>query len=223
MIAQNDPKVYGAVRAIGILRPKFQPSQGKAFIEGLDVIATAFWLKKYKLLITCAHVVESLISAPVEVIGLLVVGNRGDYKRAAVYAIDNQHDLAVLCLADVADDIINSEAADGLTLIEDQPAVGTSVSYAGFPLGAQLLNSTHAPTYAEGTVAASLRDHGLKKEIQITGPVAGGFSGSPVTIKGSKRLIGVLANSPSVEAGSVAIFMATSWQHVKAIAELAVS
>lgn len=221
--AIENPYVYKAVRAVGILRPKFQPSQGKAFIEGLDVIATAFWLKDYKVLVTCAHVVGNLLGAPVEVTGLLVVGNLGAYNRAVVSTLDVEHDLAILRVADTPQDFIEKESADGLILTDRYPAVGNHVCYAGFPFGPQLLNSTHAPTYAEGVIGAQLRQHGFRKNIQITGAVAGGFSGSPVVLKDSNQLVGVLSNSPSKEAGTASIFMAVSWEHVKALADLAKS
>lgn len=217
------PFVYNAVRAVGILRPKFQPSQGKVFIEGLDVIATAFWLKDYKILITCAHVVQNLIGASVEVTGLLVVGNMGNYSRAVVGSMDMEHDLAVLRLADVQKEFIDQESSSGLEIVDQYPNVGEAVGYAGFPLGQQLLNSTHAPTYAEGVVGAQLRHHGIRKDIQITGAVAGGFSGSPIVLKGTKKLVSVLSNSPSQQAGSASIFMAVAWEHVKALAELSMS
>lgn len=219
----ENPAVYKAVRAIGILRPRFQPSQGKAFIEGLDVIATAFWLKEYKILITCAHVVENFLGAPVEITGLLVVGNMGNYGRAIVGTIDLEHDLATLRLVDAPNDFVDTEANDGLKIVEQYPTVGDEVGYAGFPLGKQLLNSTHAPTYAEGVIGAQLRRQGLRKSIQITGAVASGFSGSPVVSKKTNKLVGVLSNSPSQEAGNSSIFMAVSWEHVKALAELSKS
>lgn len=219
----ENPAVYKAVRAVGILRPKFQPTQGKVFIEGLEVIASAFWLKEYKVLITCAHVVQNLVGAPIEITGLLVVGNMGNYGRAVVATIDIEHDLAVLRIPEAPQDFIEKESVDGLDITNEYPVVGAEVGYAGFPLGQQLLNSTHAPTYAEGVVGAQLRHHGPRKNIQITGAVTGGFSGSPVVLKDTNKLIGVLSNSPSKEAGSVNIFMATSWEHVKALAELSKS
>ncbi len=219
----QEPLVYKAVRAVGILQPKFQPSRGKAFIENLNVIATAFWLKDYKILITCAHVVQNLIGAPIEITGLLVVGNRGNYNRAVVRAIDMEHDLAALRLADVPPEFIERESLDGLEIIEQYPVVGTVIGYSGFPLGNQILNSTHAPTYAEGVVGAQMRHRGVRKDIQITGVVTSGFSGSPVVLQGTNKLVGVLSDSPSKEAGGANIFMAVSWEHVKALAELSKS
>lgn len=216
----ENPSVYKAVRALGILRPLLKPSQGKVFTESLDVIATAFWLKSYKVLITCAHVVKNFGIAPIEITGYLVVGNMGNYSPVTVATIDLEHDLAVLRMTGAPHDLIETESKDGLKITDRQPNVGEKVGYAGFPLGQQLLNSTHAPTYAEGVVGAQLRHDGIRKNIQISGSVAGGFSGSPVVLKDSSNLIGVLSNSPSQEAGNASIFMASSWGHLKALAEL---
>jgi V8-like Glu-specific endopeptidase len=58
----------------------------------------------------------------------------------------------------------------------------------------------------------------LRKEIQISGPVVGGFSGSPVVDTESQKLLGVVSNGPTQGAGN--IFMAISWEHVRAIAAL---
>jgi len=225
-IIDQEPNVYKAVRAVGILRPKVQPtSQGKIFADQLNVIGTAFWLKDYDILVTCAHVVQNLVGAPIEITGLLVVGNRGNYMRATVDALDFAHDLAILRLPlDTPKEIISKEASDGLEIIDKYPNVGDQVSYTGFPLGLQLLNSTHAPTYSEGVVGAQLRHHEKRKDIQITGAVTGGFSGSPITLKKDPlKLIGVLSSSPSKEAGNSNIFMAVSFEHIKALAELSKS
>ena len=219
----NAPPVYKAVRALGILRPKFQPNQGKAFIEGIDVIGTTFWVKDYKILVTCAHVVQGLLGAPIEITGLLVVGNMGNYSRALVGSIDMEHDLATLRLVEVPEEIIQKESIDGLTIIGRYPEVGEPVGYAGFPLGQQLFTSSQEPTYAEGVVGAKLRKNVIQKNIQITGAVAGGFSGSPIVLKDTNKLIGVLSSSPSKEAGDANIFMASSWEHVKALVELSKS
>lgn len=110
-----------------------------------------------------------------------------------------------------------------MEITDDYPQVGKAVGYAGFPMGSQLLNSIHSPTYAEGVVAVQLREGPLRKEIQITGAVAGGYSGAPVVLKeNSSRLIGVLSSGPSAPGTQGNIFMAIS-AHVKALAELAKS
>jgi hypothetical protein len=45
-----NPPIYSAVRAIGVLKPKFQNQQpgGPVFADSLDVRGTAFWLKNHK-------------------------------------------------------------------------------------------------------------------------------------------------------------------------------
>lgn len=219
---KNEPEVYKAVRAIGTLKPKFQPNQGKIFVDKLDIKGTAFWLKDYQILITCAHVVQDIALSPVEIAGLLVVGNLGNYQPALVSVIDFTHDLAVIHLPlDTPKEILEKEASNGLEIVDDYPEVGDEISYAGFPLGLQLLDMQHSPTYAEGVIGAKKREDGLKKQIQITGAVTGGFSGSPIVLKSNKRkLIGVLSNTPSKEAGDANIFMAISWEHVKSLAEM---
>lgn len=218
------PQVYKAVRAIGIIRPKFQPEEQKVFADSLKVIGTAFWLKNYEVMITCAHVIGDLIGAPLEITGLLVVGKKGNYERAFVDTIDLPHDLAVLRLSsrnEEEKEKIRNEAQEGLEIIDHYPLVGEGIAYAGFPLGLQLLNSTQTPTYSEGVIGAQLRSHSLRKEIQITGAVAEGFSGSPIVLKNDPaKVLGVLSHSPLKEAGDANIFLAVSWEHIKALAEL---
>jgi hypothetical protein len=218
----GQPKVYGAVRAIAIVKPTYNPTNGQ-FDNNLQVVGTAFWLKDYKILVTCEHVVRGLLSGPLEQTGLLVVGNMGKYSRAKIASIDLAHDLAILKIVDTPQDFIDQEAATGLGITDFYPQISEAVAYAGFPLGSQLINSVHSPTYAEGVVGVQLRESPLRKEIQITGAVAGGYSGAPVVLKNSDKVVGVLSNGPSPADGQGNIFMAVSWQHVKAIAELATS
>jgi hypothetical protein len=91
-----NPLVYDSVRAIGTLRPKFNPGQGRIFSDELTVLGTGFWLKEEKVLITCAHVIQSLLTASLELTGLLVVGKTGNYRRAIIASADLEHDLATL-------------------------------------------------------------------------------------------------------------------------------
>lgn len=224
MQKQKTPLVYSSVRAVGTMRPKFNPASGRVFSDELKVVGTAFWLKDYKVLITCAHVVE-LFNGPIELAGLLVVGKAGNYRRAAVAALDLQHDLAVLTLLDnnnepLSGEELTQEAADGLEIVTDYAPVSSEVSYAGFPLGDQLLDKLHSPTYSEGVVGVEKKEMKLRKEIQISGAVVGGFSGSPIVLKDSNSVIGVVSNGPQDASN---IFMAISWQHVAALAKLATS
>lgn len=219
----DQPQVYKAVRAVGVVRPTYLP-QNKSFGNNLQVIGTTFWLKDYKVLVTCAHVVQGLLAGPLEQTGLLVVGNLGKYARAVISSLDLAHDLAVLQIIEENQQFINTEASLGLEIVSDYPQVGKAVGYAGFPMGSQLLNSIHSPTYAEGVVAVQLRESLLRKEIQVTGAVAGGYSGAPVVLKDdASKLIGVLSSGPNAPGTQGNIFMAISWEHVKALAELAKS
>jgi hypothetical protein len=221
-LSQVSPTVYKAVRAVGIMRPQFEPGQGgRVFADKLDVLGTAFFVRDSKFLVTCAHVAEALAKAPVEVAGFLVVGNRGRYTRAFVEVVDGMHDLAIL-RPELSAEEVAAEAAEGLELVAEYPVVGASVAYAGYPLGTQLLTSNHEPTYAQGVIGASLRQQGQQKKVQVTGAVVGGFSGAPVVSPcESNKVVGVLSHSPSVEAGQASIFMAISWEHVKRLVDLA--
>jgi len=219
----GQPAVYSAVRAIGIVKPTYQQAT-KSFGNNLEVVGTAFWLKEYGVLVTCAHVVGDLLNGPLEQTGLLVVGNLGVYSRAQIATIDLAHDLAILRIVDEPQEQIDAQAASGLEITDNYAQVGIGVGYAGFPMGSQLLSSTHSPTYAEGVVGVQLREGSLRKEIQITGAVAGGYSGAPVVLKDNPtKLIGVLANGPSASDSQGNIFMAVSWEHVLALAKLATS
>ena len=151
------------------------------------------------------------------------MGNNGNFTRASVSVVDIQHDLAVLELhGDLS--IIDRESADGLEICSEYAGVGTEVAYAGFPLGDQLLDASQAPTYAQGVVGAQLREHTDRKHIQISGAVVGGFSGAPIVRKDApNKVVGVLSNSPSKQAGDASIFMGVSWEHLKALVSLATS
>lgn len=219
----DEPGIFKIVRAVGVLKPKFQISQrGTVFADELKVMGTGFWLKEYKVIVTCAHVVAHLASIPIEVAGLLVVGNRGNYLRAMIGSVDHDHDLAILRLPnDTAPDILEKESADGLLLESGYPSIGDAVSYCGFPLGNQLLDTSHSPSYAEGVISSQMKAQSFRKVFQITGTIAGGYSGAPVVAKNSpNNLLGVISNSPSEAAGNAHIFLAVAWGHVKALAEL---
>lgn len=215
------PRVCTAARAIGLIKPKLrnQYEQGQAFADALEVRGTAFVLKKYPVLVTCAHVVQDIATAPIEIGGLLVVGREGTYTRARVRSLDFTHDLAIL--TPVGPDAMRNEFPEGLEIADEYPTVGENALYAGFPLGEQLMNQKHDPTFAHGSVA-QLRPDQPRKEIQITGPVAGGFSGSPVAAESAPdKVIGILSDSPVHEGQN--FFRAVSFEHIKALAEAAIS
>lgn len=215
------PYVCGAVRTVGILKPQFDQDRGEFSPPRLTILGTGFWLKDTKAFITCAHVVRSLLEGPIELTGLLVVGGNGvEYKKATISNIDYLHDLATLKL-DADNDYLDKQIVSGLEIYEEKIVVGKRVCYAGFPFGNQLLNAKHTPTYAEGLVGTEILEDSLPKTIQISGAVAGGYSGAPIVLKSdSSKLIAVLSNSPSKEAGDANIFRGIHWKHVKALFEL---
>jgi hypothetical protein len=160
-------QLLGAVRSVGTFKPKFSPREGKLFSDELSVLGTAFWVKDERVLITCAHVIEEITRQPLELAGLLVVGSRGQYQRAIIGSVDYLHDLATLILVDpnsgqpleqTDPTKFNAEVATGLTTATSYPTTGTSVAWAGYPLGIQLLNQLHDPTYSSGVVGISKRE-----------------------------------------------------------------
>jgi S1-C subfamily serine protease len=224
VVVQTPPTVYSAVRAVGTIRPKFQvAAEGRVFADSLDVRGTAFWVKGTSVMITCAHVVQDLVVSPIELAGLLVVGGPRGYLRAIVSIVDFPHDLALLQLPDdTASDVLKTESESGLGFVDRYPSVGEKIGYAGFPGGLQLLDKSQMPTYASGVIGAQMRQRPAGKFIQITGHILSGFSGAPVVLESDPaRVLGVVSNSPSSEVGQAGIFLASSWEHARALVALA--
>lgn len=221
LTANQTPYVCGSVRTVGVIKPQFNPQISGFLPPQLIIKGTGFWLRDKKAFITCAHVVEDILRAPIEVAGMLVVGGNGvDYKKATVSILDYIHDLAVLDI-EADDNFLNQQASVGLDICEKIINVGEEVSYAGFPFGNALLNTKHTPTYSEGLVGTDILEDTLPKTIQISGAVAGGYSGAPIVLKNDpQKIIAVLANSISDNAGSANIFRGIHWKHVKELFEL---
>ncbi len=226
---ENNIPIPKAVRAFGIIKPRFDPQQQGFIPPQLEIRGTAFLLKDFNIIVTCAHVVQHLINLPVELAGMLVVGKEANYQPVSIDNIDFVHDLAVLRFRknaqmpqEMFDNMIKTEFDNGLLLSDNDPVVSNNVMYAGYPLGNVLLNAKHDPSYSEGIVSMCNRENEFgRKEFQISGSIAGGFSGAPVTLKNEpKKVIGVVSNSPSKEASDVGIFMAISYIHIKALADL---
>lgn len=220
-ITNSVPYVCNAVRTVGVIKPQFNP-QTKGFMPPqLTVKGTGFWLKDKKAFITCAHVVTGILGAPIEVAGMLVVGGNGvEYKKATISILDYIHDLAVLSI-EADENYLMQQTLSGLDIREQIINVGEEVAYAGFPYGNALLNARHTPTYSEGLVGTEILEDTLPKTIQISGAVAGGYSGAPIVLKSDlTKIIAVLANSISDQAGSSNIFRGIHWKHVKGLFEL---
>lgn len=213
--------VIEAVRAVGVIRPKFNPQERGFDTPKLEVLGTGFWLKEKRSFITCAHVVRKVLDGPIEVTGMLVVGgNNSEYRKAIISMLDFTHDLAVLEV-EADDKYLTNQIRTGLDIIERNVDVAERVSYAGFPFGNELLNSKHTPTYAEGVIGTDVLEDTNPKFIQISGSVAGGYSGAPIVLQNDpKKVIAVLANSPSKKAGDASIFRGIHWKHVKELFDL---
>src|ERR1035437_5618708 len=85
-----------AVRAVGFIKPKFDPQQQGFLPPQLEVIGTAFLLKDKQVIITCDHVVRQFANLPVELAGILVIGQKGNYRPVSIDSVDYAHDLAIL-------------------------------------------------------------------------------------------------------------------------------
>ena len=223
-IQQEDsrPNVCRAVRAVGILKPKFNPAKATFDPPTIDVLGTGFWLKQEGLFVTCGHVISNLLSGPIDFTGMLVVGGNGfSYCRASIDVYDLMHDLAVLSMH-LPVDQLKQQIDTGLAIATTNATVSDRVSYAGFPFGNILLNNRHSPTYAEGIVGNEVLNEQLPKQVQISGQVAHGFSGSPIVkVSAPTDVIGVVANSPTEAIGQANIFRGIGWPHLKAICDLA--
>lgn len=219
-----------AVRAVGFIKPKFDPQQQGFLPPQLEVIGTAFLLKDKQAIVTCEHVVRQFANLPVELAGILVIGQKGNYRPVLIDCIDYAHDLAILRFKKLTQEtdeqfnsFLNSQFNEGVELTDIYSDVSEKVAYSGFPMGNQLLTQLHEPTYFEGIIGIKVRSSEVRKEIQISGAVIGGFSGAPIINKKTKKVVAMVSNSPTPEAGNAGIFMGISWEHIKAIAELAKS
>ncbi len=224
----NNKSLLSAVRTVGIIKPNFNP-QAKGFDQArLEVYGTGFWLSK-GVFVTCSHVIEKIINQPIEIAGMLVVGgNEKPYRKAIFSTVDYVHDLAVLIVEPNNEQdkaVLQEEIKNGLDIYDQTLKVGDQIAYAGFPLGNQLLNEKHSPSYAEEVIGSEVLDaKNGPKIIQISGPIIGGYSGSPIVLKNDyKKVLGIVSNSPSVEAGQASIFRGIHWKHIKALEELSIS
>lgn len=215
------PYICDSVRTIGIVRPHFDADKGDFMPPRLTIRGTGFWLKDVRGFVTCAHVVSDLLSGSIELTGMLVVGGNGvEYKKATIAIIDYIHDLAILRI-EADDEYLKKQVKSGLEIYDKKISVGEKVSYAGFPFGNDLLNAKHTPTYTEGLIGTEILEDTLPKTIQISGSVAGGYSGAPIVLLDKPtKIIAVLANSPSKDAGDANIFKGIHWKHVKELFEL---
>ena len=215
--------VYGAVRCVGALKPVFDAQQNGFLPPELTVAGTGFWIKDFGCFVTCAHVVNQYLGRSIDESGMLVVGGNGQsYQRATIGVVDYQHDLALLNIKFSDKEDFKKEVNTGLSIAIGDPNIGQGIAYAGFPFGDELLDANQSPTYSEGVVGKEVLHSLRRTEIQFTGPVVGGYSGSPVVLKAEpNKLVGVLSNGPSDHGNTGNIFRGIHWKHVLALCELA--
>lgn len=207
--------LLNSVKSIGTLKPVFDFNTQNFLPPQLNILGTGFWVGN-GVFVTCAHVVQGLLSGPLELVGMLVVGgNKDQYLKATISILDLEHDLAVLQIADK--NFHNTQKEKCLKINSEKEIVGMNIRFAGYPLGNQLLNEEHTPIFSKGTIAhTSSTINRLRKEIKISGFVEGGFSGSPV-VDDNNNLIGVVANHPQQ---TKSIFNIISWEHVAKLIDL---
>lgn len=218
---QKSKIITNSVRVVGVVKPQFNP-QNKGFDAAqLKVLGTGFWLKEKRAFVTCAHVVQDILGTPIELAGMLVVGgNNSEYRKTTISILDFVHDLAILGV-DADEEYLAEQIETGLEIMDRGINIAERVSYAGFPFGNELLNSKHTPTYSEGVIGTDILEDTTPKFIQISGSVAGGYSGAPIVLKDDPtKVIAVLANSPSTEAGNANIFRGIHWKHLKELFDL---
>ncbi len=211
----DNNKLLNSVRSIGIIKPAFDFNTQNFLPAQLSILGTGFWVGE-GVFVTCAHVVQNLLSGPIELVGALVVGgNRQPYLKASVSILDLEHDLAVLQVADK--DFHNTQKEFCLNVSNKKEEIGVEIRFAGYPLGNHLLNEQHTPIFSKGVIAhAGSSVNKLRKEIKISGSVEGGFSGSPV-VDAENFVIGVVSNHPQQTKN---IFNIISWEHVEKIIAL---
>lgn len=223
MSAKAAEKLNESVRSVGFLKPSLKQDQtGLGFEPYFEIVGTSFWIKGTPFLVTCAHVVHGFINSFQELSGILMVQTKKNgYVPALIKAVDWEHDLALLRLSPEAEvSLGEQESKTGLLLEALDIKPGSKVGYSGYPLGLQLTDQQHNPTYDEGLVS-KLHITPFRKSVQISGAVAPGYSGGPVVlIDRPEVLIGVISNSPSEEAGITGNYMAISVEHVRALIDL---
>lgn len=215
--------VYEAVRCVGTLKPVFDPNANGFYPPELRVSGTGFWVKDYGCFITCAHVIDDYLGKSIDESGMLVVGGNGhSFQRAKIFIVDYQHDLALLDVKCSDNNERKQDIDAGLTFIDRDPIVGEQIAYAGFPFGQDLLNAKHSPTYSEGVVGKEILHTNRCTEVQFTGPVVGGYSGSPVVLRiDRRRLVGVLSNGPSDGGNTGDIFKGIHCKHIIELCKMA--
>ena len=193
-------------------------------------MGTGFYLKNKPFVVTCYHVISDCLD-PVNIksqhtktfiekqgerfIRNLLVGNGEDREKASIVAMDPKHDLALLELH-IPENQRKEESESGFELAKEYPEIGTRVGYCGYPIPDRLCRESIQPTYAEGAVGSYVQRTKTINKIQISGPIIGGFSGSPIFSRyKQKTVFGVAYDSVADDSiGRSEIFFGIGFEHV---------
>lgn len=203
------PNFLSSIKAIWLIKPAFNSTSGNFETQKLEILWTGFWVKNSHdnfVFITCAHVVQQLLSWPVEVTWLLVVGGNSEpYTPAKIHAINFSHDIAILQLTTRPNpDNIFIQISDREVVVSD------TVSFAGYPLGLQLISDQHEPNYSEWIIWSPPRQDSNRKKVQISWNAIWWYSGSPIVLKDTNKLVGILTDWPQ----NTPVFWWTHFEHI---------
>jgi len=230
------PEYVDGVRWIGVDIPEFnhEGEVNEMFSIQTHIMGTGFYLKNKPFVVTCYHVIAKCMD-PVNMqsphsvhsikdegqrfIQNLLVGSENGKEKAVIVAIDPKHDLALLEVK-ISENHRKEESACGFELAKDYPKIGERVGYCGYPIADLICRESIQPTYAEGAAGSYVQRTKSINKIQISGPIIGGFSGSPIFSRYKQRIVyGVAYDSAADnETGRSEIFFGVGYEHIANLA-----
>ena len=232
----NRPEYVDGVRWIGVDIAEFnhEGDVNEMFSIQTHIMGTGFYLKNKPFIVTCYHVIAKCLD-PVNIksphsehaikeegqrfIQNLLVGSEKGRDKALIVAIDSKHDLALLEVQ-IPENQRKEESICGFELAKDYPKIGERVGYCGYPMADLLCRESIQPTYAEGAAGSFVQKTKTINKIQISGPIIGGFSGSPIFSRYKQKIVyGVAYDSAADNAtGRSEIFFGVGYEHVANLA-----
>jgi S1-C subfamily serine protease len=232
----NRPEYVDGVRWIGMEFADFnhEGDLNEMFSIRTHIMGTGFYLKNKPFVVTCFHVIEDCID-PVNIqsphsehsirsgrdryIKNLIVGDENGHEKAVIVAIDPKHDLALLELK-ISEEHRKEESRCGFELAKEYPKIGERVGYCGYPISDKLCVESIQPTYAEGAAGSFVQKTKTMNKIQISGPIIGGFSGSPIFSRYKQKIVyGIAYTSAADDAsGRSEIFFGAGYEHIANLA-----
>jgi len=234
----NRPEYVDGVRWIGMDIAEFnhKGDVNEMFAINTHILGTGFYLKNKPFVVTCYHVIAQFLD-PVNIqsphseqaindehrfrfIKNLLVGNENGKEKAQIVAMDSKHDLALLEVQ-IPESHRKEESAFGFELAKDYPKIGERIGYCGYPVADMLCKESIQPTYAEGAAGSFVQKTKTINKIQISGPIIGGFSGSPIFSRYKQKIVyGVAYDSFADNAtGRSEIFFGVGFEHIANLAK----